>query len=53
MDGPTDCHRLTKVSQEEKNKHIISLICGIQKKGTDELINKLTTTKGGRRSGMT
>ena len=31
----------SEVSQKEKNKHrIISLICGIQKNGTDELIGK-------------
>ena len=30
-----------EVSQKEKNKyHIISLVCGIQKNGTDELITK-------------
>ena len=39
MNGPTDCH--TEWSQTEKNKyHMISLICGIFKKGTDELINR-------------
>ena len=31
----------SEVSQKEKNKYrIISLICGIQKNGTDELIGK-------------
>ena len=34
----------SKVSQKEKNKyHIILLICGIQKNGTDELIGKAET----------
>ena len=31
----------TEVSQKEKDKyHIISLICGIEKNSTDELISK-------------
>ena len=32
-----------EVSQKEKNKYIISLICGIQKNDTDELIHKAET----------
>ena len=30
----------SEISQKEKNKYIISLTCGIQKNGTDELICK-------------
>ena len=52
----------SEVSQKEKNKYrIISLICGIQKNGRDELTckaeivteveNKLRVTKGGRGEG--
>ena len=53
----------SEVSQKEKNKYrIISLICGIQKNGIDELIckaeirvtdveNKLMVTKGGKGDG--
>ena len=34
----------SEVSQKEKNKyHVISLICGILKNGTDELICKAET----------
>ena len=39
MDGPRDCH--TEWSKSEKDKyHMISLICGILKKDTSELIYK-------------
>ena len=52
----------SKVSQKEKNKYcLISLICGIQKNGTDELVCKAEiesqmqrtnmVTKGDRRDG--
>jgi len=37
MDGPRDCH--TKQSKLEKDKYcMISLICGMLKNGTNELI---------------
>ena len=40
MDEPIDCH-MSEVSQTEKYKyHMISLICGILKNGTYELIYK-------------
>ena len=36
-----ECIIQTEVSQKEKDKyHIISLICGIEKNSTDELISK-------------
>ena len=52
----------SEISQKEKNKyHMISLICGIQKHGTNELIykaeieteveNKFTDTKVGGKGG--
>ena len=34
---------LSKVSQKEKDKYMISLICGILKNGTNELIYKTET----------
>ena len=38
MDGPRDYH-ISEVSQTEKDKyHMISLICGILKNDTNELI---------------
>ena len=51
MDGPRDCH--TEWSKSEKDKyHMISLTCGIKKRGANELIykteveNKLMITRG-------
>ena len=39
MDGPRDCH--TGCSKSDKDKyHMILLICGIYKNGTNELIYK-------------
>ena len=39
MDGPIDCH--TERSKSDKDKyHMISLICGILKNGTNEPICK-------------
>ena len=39
MDGRGDCH--TEWSKSEKDKyHMISLVCGILKNGTNELIYK-------------
>ena len=38
MDEPRDCH--TEWSKSDKDKYMISLICGIFKKGTNELIYK-------------
>ena len=42
VDGPRDCHtEVCEVSQTEKDTyHMISLICGIQKNGTNEPIYK-------------
>ena len=58
MDRPRDKDHTNEVGQKEKDKYcIISLICGIQKNGTDELQsrnrvadieNKLTVTEWGR-----
>ena len=52
----------SEVCQKERNKYIISRICGIQKNSTDELIckaeiethvgNKRTDTKDGSGGGM-
>ena len=38
IDGPRDCH--TEWSKSDKDKYHISLICGILKNGTNELIYK-------------
>ena len=61
VNRPRDCHTERSKSEREKYR-IISLICGIQKNGTDEQLqsrnrdtdveNKLMYTKGGRGSGM-
>ena len=32
--------KVSEVSQKEKDKYIISLICGVYKNGTDELVCK-------------
>ena len=62
MDGPTDYHG--KWSKSDKDKyHMTSLICGIYKKDTNELIykrerdsihieNKLTVTRGEEGKGI-
>ena len=42
----------SEVSQKEKNKYIISLICGIQKNGTDELIGKAEIESQMQRTNM-
>ena len=41
MDGPRDY--CTKWSKSEKDKYMISLICGILKNDTNELIYKIET----------
>ena len=41
---PRDCH--SEWSQTEKNKYIISFICGIKKNGTNELIYKTELQMG-------
>ena len=38
MDGPTNCN--AKWNKLDKDKYHISLTCGIQKKGTNEIIYK-------------
>ena len=38
MDGPRDCH--TDWSKSDRERYHISLICGIYKNGTNELIYK-------------
>ena len=44
---------LSEVSQTEKNKyHMISLICGIQKNGTNELIYKKETDSQTQRTNL-
>ena len=40
MDGPRDCHIEGSKSERENKYHILTLICGIWKNGTDEPICK-------------
>ena len=39
MDGPRDYH-IKKISQTKEDKYMVSLICGILKNDTNELIYK-------------
>ena len=40
VDGPRDCQTEWCIPQTESDKYMISLICGILKNGTNELIYK-------------
>ena len=42
MNGPRDCHT-SEISQAEKDKYTILLICGILKNDKNELICKTET----------
>ena len=47
-----ECVIESEVSQKEKNKYILTCVCGIQKNGTDEPISKAGIQMQMQRTGL-